>query len=468
MLANSISKSLKPVVGAAVLALALSVSSPAQNVGIGFSNPLSKLTVNGNFAVGANYNVAAPANGALIEGVTGIGTTAPDSANSFLTVASTGQSNITLLPAPASTAPNTRSGIFFGRSYFQCTDSPSNGTKDLTFFNIPTQTNVLTLAANNNVGINTTTPYAPLHVAATADFNFQTTAAGTYFNYGNNNKTGFTVVTFPAGAQPASAIFANDIWTNGSLVSTSGAFTASDARLKNIIGRSDSAKDLEILEKIEVTDYTMKDVVKFGNKPFKKVIAQQVEKVYPAAVTSGGVKGFTFTPDIYAVSESVKMEKTGVYNISLAEAHHLKDGDTVRLITHKNPELNVVAHIVNDKTFTVETKEPVGEKVFVYGKQCTDLKAVDYDAISMLNVSATQEIAKKVQALEEENSELKADSKRLSEAETKIIEQDQKIARLEAANAKLTAIAAKMESLEKTVATMQEKENGLQKAVLHQ
>jgi len=212
----------------------------------------------------------------------------------------------------------------------------------------------------------------------------------------------------------------------------------------------------------------MKDVIKFGNKPLKKVIAQQVEKVYPAAVTSGGVKGFTFTPDIYAVSESVKIEKPGVYNISLAEAHHLKDGDTVRLITYRNPELNVVAHIVNDKTFTVETREPVGEKVFVYGKQCTDLKAVDYDAISMLNVSATQEIAKKVQALEEENSELKADSKRLSEAETKITEQDQKIARLEAANAKLTAIAAKMESLEKTVATMQEKENGLQKAALQQ
>src|ERR1700751_2906994 len=42
MLANHISKSLKPVVGAAVLALALSINSPAQNVGIGFSNPVSK------------------------------------------------------------------------------------------------------------------------------------------------------------------------------------------------------------------------------------------------------------------------------------------------------------------------------------------------------------------------------------------------------------------------------------------
>jgi hypothetical protein len=112
-------------------------SAVAQNVGIGVSNPQSKLTVNGNLAVGANYNTAAPTNGALIQGITGIGTTSPDSANSFLTVASTGQSNITLLPAPSSSAPKIRSGIFFGSSYFECTDSPSNGTKDLTFFQHP-------------------------------------------------------------------------------------------------------------------------------------------------------------------------------------------------------------------------------------------------------------------------------------------------------------------------------------------
>jgi Chaperone of endosialidase len=473
MLANHVSKSLKPVVGAAVLALALSVSSPAQNVGIGFSNPLSKLTVNGNFAVGTDYNLAAPTNGALIEGFTCIGTTAPDpgatGANDpFLTVASSGNANITL--RPSTNAPSTRAGIFFGdNTYLECTDSTTNGNKDLTFFNIGTQTNVLTLAANNNVGIGTAAPLAPLHVAATGSPVFHPSGSPNvvFFNYLNTNAL-LTVTTYSAGNQPVSALFASNVWSNSSFVSYSGTFTNSDARLKNIIGRSDSAKDLQTLEKIEVTDYTMKDVIKFGNKPFKKVIAQQVEKVYPAAVTSGGIKGFTFTPDIYAVSESVKIEKPGVYNISLAEAHHLKEGDTVRLITYKNPELNVVAHIVNDKTFTVETKEPVGEKVFVYGKQCTDLKAVDYDAISMLNVSATQEIAKKVQALEQENSELKADSKRLSEAETKITEQDQKIARLEAANAKLTAIAAKMESLEKTVSTMQEKENGLQKAALEQ
>ena len=467
-------KVVQPGLGATVLAFFLAAGVQAQNVGIGFPNPLSKLTVNGNFAVGANYNVAAPTNGALIEGITGIGTTTPDSANSFLTVASTGQSNITLLPAPASKAPDIRSGIFFGSSYFECTDTPSNGTKDLTFFNIPTQTNVLTLSATNNVGIGTTTPFAPLHVAAAADFNFSTSSNVTYFNYNNNNTTGFTVIVDSPGLQAASAIFASNVWSGSSFASFNGTITASDARLKNVIGRSDSAKDLETLKQIEVTDYTMKDIVKFGTKRFKKVIAQQVEKVYPTAVSTNGVKGFTFTPDIYALSDSINMLKPGVYVISLPKVPELKDGDTVRLITSKNKELTAVAHSVNGKTFTVETNEPLGEKVFVYGKQCLDLKAVDYDAISMLNVSATQELARKVETLEQQNSELQAQNKRLTAVEEKekqeratMAEQGAEIAALKVANEKLSSTAAKIDLLEKTMAAMQEKESsGIRTAAL--
>jgi Chaperone of endosialidase len=364
----------------------LAVDAQAQNVGIGVSNPQSKLSVNGTsssggLAVGdssytSTAGTVAPTNGAIIEG---------------------------------------------------------------------------------NVGIGTATPIAPLHVGAIGTMHFASGSNVTYFNY--NNSSGLTVETLPSSSvQDASALFARNIWTNESICSANGTFTASDARLKNIVGRSDSAQDLEILEKIEVTDYTMKDVVKFGNKPCKKVIAQQVEKVYPAAVTSGGIKGFTFTPDIYSVPESVKTEKPGVYLITLAKAHDLKDGDIVRLITSGNPELNAVAQVVNDKSFTVETKQPIEDKVFVYGKQCTDLKTVDYDAISMLNVSATQELAKRVEALEKER-----------------VEQDKRISALQAANEKLTAadsenakLRAEMEVLKNVVSCIQQKENaGVRTVALH-
>ena len=45
------------------------------NVGIGTTAPLSKLAVSGGFSVGADYNIAAPTNGAIIQGNVGIGTT---------------------------------------------------------------------------------------------------------------------------------------------------------------------------------------------------------------------------------------------------------------------------------------------------------------------------------------------------------------------------------------------------------
>jgi hypothetical protein len=64
-------------VWAITLALFTAGNLHAQNVGIGSSSPQSKLTVNGNLAVGADYNTAAPTNGALIEGNLGIGTTTP-------------------------------------------------------------------------------------------------------------------------------------------------------------------------------------------------------------------------------------------------------------------------------------------------------------------------------------------------------------------------------------------------------
>ncbi len=62
----------------------------AQNVGIGTNVPKSKLDVNGNTSIGATYSGtnAAPTNGAIIEGVVGIGTPSPD-ASAQLDVTST-------------------------------------------------------------------------------------------------------------------------------------------------------------------------------------------------------------------------------------------------------------------------------------------------------------------------------------------------------------------------------------------
>jgi SMC interacting uncharacterized protein involved in chromosome segregation len=108
----------------------------------------------------------------------------------------------------------------------------------------------------------------------------------------------------------------------------------------------------------------------------------------------------------------------------------------------------------------------------------------------MLNVSATQELAKKVDALEKENSDFQDQAKRLTAVEERdrgtiskqaqqIAEQDGKIAalssanttlqseiaQLKAANNKFTALAAQMEALTKAITTLQQKEKAAVRTV---
>jgi Chaperone of endosialidase len=444
-------KIIHSILGAVFLAPLLgAVDVDAQNVGIGYSNPQSKLTVNGNLAVGASFNVVAPTNGAIIQGTVGIGTSSPN-ASSMLHIFNANQSEeiiegggggsgtfpVLRLTNDSSTSHEAQVQFLNSaatQGWILSGDAKGNGTNWFSIFDQTDKISRIVIDPAGNVGFSIDPPRAPLDVPNSVNVNV---SAGTnaFFSFGTN---GLVTTPISAGTSSASAIFGGNVFSNASFMSFSGQVTASDARLKNIIGRSDSAKDLETLKKIEVADYTMKDVVTFGSKPFKKVIAQQVEQVYPTAVKIAGLKAVTFTPDIYTMSSCVKSEKPGEYTISLAKAHGLKDGDIVRLITEDKDNqhnFHLSVHVVNDKTFTVETKATFGDKVFVYGKNCLDLKGVDYDAIAMLNVSATQELAKKVDALESENSRLKAEAARLTA--------------LEAQNAKL---AAEMEALKKAVA----------------
>ncbi|MDH4444128.1 MAG: tail fiber domain-containing protein [Akkermansiaceae bacterium] len=167
----------------------------------------------------------------------------------------------------------------------------------------------------------------------------------------------------------------------------------SDVRIKTDLHVSDTAKDLETLKGIEITDYHYKDKLASGNGPQKKVIAQQVETVYPQAVvqTTGVV------PDLF--------KKAAVTNGWVELASDLKKGDRVKLIGKKAEAIHEVLEI-RDGAFRPDGQVD-DEQVFVYGREVKDFRTVDYDAISMLNVSATQELARKLETVQAENAALR-------------------------------------------------------------
>lgn len=329
------------------------------NVGIGTNSPGEKLTVSGTFrATGAASMTNVDANSFRV-----------DSSRSTYTGGSYLEWN--KIVGEGRTFLLNHKGLGYGGIVFGFVADNGNVTEHMR------------VDHNGRVGIGNNGPSAPLHVSGSVTSTFLLAAfmdQDTVSANPNSNST-----------QPHSIIA-------DSRMRASAYDVLSDNRIKNIIGLSDSSKDLETLMKIDVTDYQFKDAVSNGNKPQKKVIAQQVEKVFPQAV---GLST-NVIPDIFKKASA----KDGWIEL----ATDLKVGDRVKLIANEHNEVHEVLEVASGRfrtSFKNETKE-----LFVYGREVSDFRSVDYEAISMLNVSATQEMKKasdaELKKLRDENAELRA------------------------------------------------------------
>ena len=185
----------------------------------------------------------------------------------------------------------------------------------------------------------------------------------------------------------------------------SGMHIVSDERIKSIQGISGSATDLALLEQIEITDYLYIDRINNGYSPQKKVIAQQVKEVYPQAVSNKT----DFIPNVYRPASSIRFDpKSQKMVIKTDTTHGFVQGDKVLIILGEGSREYEILEVQSEKTFVVAADKEE-EEVFVYGKEVDDFHGVDYDALSMLNISATQELLKRIKALEAENEALKTE-----------------------------------------------------------
>jgi hypothetical protein len=178
-------------------------------------------------------------------------------------------------------------------------------------------------------------------------------------------------------------------------------FAFSDVRIKKDLKQSDASGDLAILKRLQVTDYKHIDAMNYGIKSKKGFIAQQVEGVFPEAVQ----KKSDFVPDIFSAPEKVATANNKVI-ITMAKPHQLANGNEVRIYTSTGVKETTVT-FVSANSFSVEGSLQDYTEVFVFGKKVDDFRIVDYDRLFTLNVSATQELARKVEKLERENEKMK-------------------------------------------------------------
>lgn len=181
-----------------------------------------------------------------------------------------------------------------------------------------------------------------------------------------------------------------------------GYWANSDRRIKRNITDVSPEEGLSIIQKLTVRNYNFKDTVERGSTPVVGFIAQEVDQVFPQAVS----QCTKVIPDVYQSSKQVICNNTTqTMCITMAGPIDLKNGDRVRIVGHAKNLVEVTN--ISGNTFQVKGwPEQDTKEVFVYGKEVDDFDVVNYDRIFTMNVVATQELMKEVEMLKSQVAEL--------------------------------------------------------------
>jgi sugar lactone lactonase YvrE len=228
------------------------------------------------------------------------------------------------------------------------------------------------------VGINCNAPSVPLVVNG---YILSNVAQSTYFSY----NTGL-------GTNPNTMGHNTTIFAQTGVVA--GAFIAySDQRIKTDIQDVQDDEALQQLRLIQPKTYTYKDIIEKGSTPVYGFIAQQVRSVLP--YSTGLIKNTI--PDIYKLGDRVE----DIVTLRDSTFSFNESSGNVKFIQKKGGDAIVPVNFISSNqlqildTSNLDSNE---SEIFVYGREVEDFHTLNKDAIFTVNVAATQELDRQLQA----------------------------------------------------------------------
>jgi len=296
------------------------------------------------------------------------------------------------------------------------TSTAGNETGDLVFSTRPNTTNVaaterMRIASNGNIGIGTTPTYkCQIHCGNSGDVpteGFALQMNGDYYL--------FNIYAWVVGAGQVGWRFrvksvsggdntAIQISNTGAVYFPMGSSSASDNRIKKDI--EDINDDTALTKLLLIQPKTYNYIAEERNKGFGKVygfIAQQIREVIPEAVT---IITKEMIPNIY---------KRCLINNKVEVYQKIPLGTPIDTSVKIDDTLYKIKEIYED--YFVIDKDIETDEAFVFGYSVDDFHTLNKDYIFTLNVCATQELHRRIEA---QSLLIKSQDDRIKDLETKM------------------------------------------------
>jgi hypothetical protein len=190
------------------------------------------------------------------------------------------------------------------------------------------------------------------------------------------------------------------IYALGNVLSTGSFIVTSDQRIKKNIVQVGGEQSLELLERIHIYEYEMRDRARDPGRKIG-VIAQQIREVLPEAVKVGEDD---YVADLLAYVKLVYNDQTECI-IQLFDEIELS-GD-IRLINEVGEKVDVkIVKKISNTLYKISVLIDTEKQWMVYGTLQKNILAVDKPMLGMLAISAIQQLSKEMKEMRSEIKKL--------------------------------------------------------------